>query len=500
MTPALLHEAILGAADAHRDRTALVDGDIRLSYEELAAGAQRARDQLVARGVAPGDRVAFVADNSAAYLIATLGTWMASAVPATAYPSSGRSELDYVLDNAAPVLVLVDRARRDVVAAVAGRLEIALLDELVEDGPTARSPGAPEADAPALICYTSGTTARPKPVMHSHAGLTAAAEAYASVWRITADDRMLVCLPMAWVYGLVTASVVTLVRGGTVVILPHFNPVRVVETIERERVTVFPGVTTMFTKLVHYAAAGRDVDLRSLRFCVAGGEPRNEATFDRWRELTGCAVHDVYAASECFPVVTYDPHDDPEPRRGSAGRLVPGAQMRLCDPAGADVAAGEVGEAFWRAPALMLGYNGEPALTRAAVTDDGWYRTGDYVRVDDEGYVYVVGRVTDMIIRGGSNVSPAEVEAVLSEHPHVAEVAVVGLPDPEYGERVAAAVVVTDGVRLDEQAIATFLAGRLAPYKRPTVVRQVDNLPRNATGKVVRRDVARLLADSVAAS
>jgi long-chain acyl-CoA synthetase len=175
--------------------------------------------------------------------------------------------------------------------------------------------------------------------------------------------------------------------------------------------------------------------------------------------------------------------------------------MRLRDPAGVEVGAGEVGEAFWRAPALMLEYHGEPELTRTALTDDGWYRTGDYVRVDDEGYVYVVGRVTDMIIRGGSNVSPAEVEAVLSEHPQVVDVAVVGLPDAEYGERVAAAVVVADGARLDEEAIAEFLAGRLAPYKRPTLVREVDDIPRNASGKIVRRDVAaRLRSESVPAT
>jgi long-chain acyl-CoA synthetase len=316
------------------------------------------------------------------------------------------------------------------------------------------------------------------------------------------QDATLVCLPMAWVYGLVTASVVTFLRGGTVVILPHFNPVRVVDAIEAERVTVFPGVTTMFMKLVRYASeAGRSADLRSLRFCVAGGEPRNEPAFEQWRALTGCAVHDVYAASECFPVVTYDPQVDPEPRRGSAGRLVEGARMRLLDAAGRDVADGDVGEAFWRAPAQMLGYFGEPELTRAVLTDDGWYRTGDHVRVDPEGYVYVVGRLSDMIIRGGSNVSPVEVESVLSEHPLVAEVAVVGLPDPEYGEVVAAAIVTTAGEHVDEDDVAAFLAPRLAPYKVPTLVREVSEIPRNASGKILRRDVAaRLRAGSVPAS
>jgi long-chain acyl-CoA synthetase len=211
-------------------------------------------------------------------------------------------------------------------------------------------------------------------------------------------------------------------------------------------------------------------------------------------------VHDVYCASECFPVVATDPLLDPEPRPGSAGRVVPEAEMRVVDESGADVPDGEIGEALWRGPAFMLEYWREPELTAAAFTEDGWYRSRDYTRIDEDGYVFVTGRVSDMIIRGGSNVSPAEVEAVLREHPGVADVAVVGLPDPEYGERVAAAIVLKPAGQFDEPGYLQLCEARLAPYKIPSVFRRFDDLPRNVNGKVLRRDLRPALMGDPAAA
>lgn len=500
----VLAEAILSIAGDAPGRTALVAGERRLDYGELRERATALARGLRAAGLGPGERVVVVAQNSPEYLVGALATWLAGGVYATVYPASGPSELEYVLTNARPRLVLAERERIDgVAAAMAATGCEAGLHVLADGGPEGLPAPAGEeplepvdADSPALICYTSGSTARPKPVVHSHAGLVSAARAYAKVLRVGEHDRALVCLPMAWVYGLVSTSMATLVSGGAVVVLPRYNPVQVVEAIEAEQVTFLPGVTTMYVKLVDYVATlARRPSLRSLRLCISGGEPRNEPVFERWREITGCPVHDVYCASECFPVVAYDPERDPRPRPGSAGRVVPEAEMRVVDETGADVAPGEVGEALWRGPALMAGYWEEPELTRSAFTEDGWYRSRDYTRIDDEGYVYVTGRVSDMIIRGGSNVSPAEVEAVLSEHPDVADVAVVGLPDPEYGERVAAALVLRPDRRLDERELARLCESRLAPFKVPTLYRELPEIPRNANGKIMRRDVAPLLQD-----
>jgi long-chain acyl-CoA synthetase len=252
----------------------------------------------------------------------------------------------------------------------------------------------------------------------------------------------------------------------------------------------------MFAKLVEFMgpeAAG--AGMSSLRLCVSGGEPRNEPAFALWRKLTGCPVHDVYCASECWPVVTYDPTAEPEPVNGSAGVVVPGARMRVLDESGGEVPAGETGVGLWRAPALMLGYWKEPELTAGALTNDGWYRSGDFVRVDAAGHVYVMGRASDLIIRGGSNVSPAEVEHVLGRHPDIAESAVAGIPDPVYGEQVAAAIVVVPGGRFDPDGFADFCAAELAGYKIPTVFREFEALPRGATGKVSRTRLGALLAE-----
>lgn len=496
-----LNEAIEAVAAEQPDGIAAVGGGRRISYRQLVDAAHELADRLAAAGVRPRDRVAICAENSPEYLIATLAIWRVDAIVATIYASSGLSELGYVLANAAPRLVLADPPRRAIMeqAIAAGGHRVAIA-EITGDG---RFEGLPPAtgtfEPPSIdagnatsICYTSGTTAHPKPVAHSYAGLLASSRSSASVWRMSADDAVLVSLPMAWLYGLVTAAMVALVSGATVVSLPRFNPVHVLAAIEDERVTVMPVVVTMIVKLVSLCHELEAVpDLSSLRFCVSGGEPRREAVFDEWWRLSGCPVHDVYAASECFPVITYNPEQDPTPHPGAAGRVVPGSAMRVLAPDGTEVDPGEVGEAFWRGPALMLGYWEEPAMTDVALTPDGWYRSRDLVRVDEDGYVFVVGRASEMIIRGGINISPAEIEAALREHPSITDVAVLGLPDAEYGEAVAAAVVLTDGQELDPGAMADFCASRVASSKVPTLWRQFAVLPRNATGKVLRRELAK---------
>jgi long-chain acyl-CoA synthetase len=497
----LLWHEVAGFASRTPQHPAIISDDATITYAELVALAAERGAQLAAAGVAVGDRVALVAGNSPSYLVWAFAIWRAGAVLATVYPESSDGELDYILSNARATCVIADASRTGVVTdAVARSARSIAVYTIDAHGHAAGLPPAgplPELDvdpdAVALICYTSGSSAAPKPVAHSHRGLAGACRTYARAWRMTQTDRTLVCLPMAWIYGLLSASLVTLVAGGTVVPLARFNPVRVIDAIERHAVTVFPGVTTMYVKIVSYLKeAHRRPQLTSLRFNVSGGEPRNEAVFDEWVALGGLPVLDSYCASECLPAITYDPDVDPEPRPGSAGRVVPGAAMKVVDQQGAPVTAGKVGLALWRSPGMMVGYWNEPELTEAAMTPDGWYKTGDYVRVDEDGYVFIVGRATDMIIYGGTNVSPVEVEAALTSDPRIAEAAVVGLPDSEYGQIVAAAVVTADGSRLSEDDLTRLCAARLAVYKIPKVFVQVDQLPRGATGKVKRRDAAAL--------
>ncbi|MEU2286806.1 class I adenylate-forming enzyme family protein [Streptomyces sp. NPDC013178] len=487
-------------ADAQPANTAVIDGETHTTYGELIEEIDRRAARLATAGLRPGDRVALVAENSAHFLISAFAVWTAHGVLATVYPSTANEDLRYTLDNADPALVLADHSTVDAVRLAAPDRPVALIDEAVFAPPTVRSgtlPNPPEvSEQLSLICYSSGTTSRPKAIMLSGAALYNGARTYAEVWRLTSADRTVVCLPMAWLYGLDSTSMSTLLAGGTVIALRRARPQLIAEAVEHYGATFLPGVTTIFTKLVnHLDTSGERPDLSSLRLTVSGGEPRNEVAFRRFAELTGRPVHDNFCASECFPLITYDPVADPYPVPGSAGKLTPRSELRILAADGGEVPVGEVGEAFSRGAGLMLGYWRDSAQTAQALTPDGWYRTKDLVRMDEDGYVYVVGRLSDMIIRGGSNVSPAEVERALREHPDVRDAGVVGLPDSVYGQAVAAAVVPENEGEFDADAIRRDLAEHLAAYKVPTVLVPVDHLPTNSTtGKIDRRAVAVLIA------
>ncbi|MBB6627583.1 acyl--CoA ligase [Nocardioides sp. KIGAM211] len=482
-------------AAKHADHVALIDGERRITFAQLVDELGDRAQTLTAAGVKAGDRIVLVAENSADYLISLFATLKAGAVPATVYPSSGRGDLEYSITSADPVLVMVDDATVDTVRDV---LPDGVPWVRVDGGfdvPAVRHDAAPtpELREPLyLICYSSGTTSRPKAIMLSSENMFNGIETYAEVWHLGEHDTTVVALPMAWMFGLATTTMATLLGGGTVVILRRARPDIILNAITTHSATFMPGVATMFSKLVeHIEGLDTKPDLSSLRLCISGGEPRNEKSFARWTKLTGCPVHDTFCSTECFPLITYDPIADPLPVPGSAGKLVPRSMMRVVDEHGADVAPGEVGEALANGPGMFLGYWNDEATSRAAVTEDGWYRQGDLVRVDEDGYVYVVGRLSDLIIRGGSNVSPAEVEAVLREHPSVQSIAIVGQPDAMYGERVVAAVVLAAGHELDASALKSFAKDRLSAFKVPSDYVTLAELPVNSTtGKVNRKAVA----------
>ena len=484
------------------ETAAIIDGDRTIAYGELVRTMNARAEAMSGGGLRPGDRVALVAENSADYLASAFAVWQAGGVLATIYPASGAEDLAYCLVGSDAALALADRRT---VGAVRAAAPEGLPVSVIDDGFAVhhvRDSAAPDLEGlrvpPALICYSSGTTSRPKAIMLAASALYNGALTYAQVWRVTRADRTIVCLPMAWLYGLASTSMMTLLAGGTVIALRRAHPALITDAIVRYRATLLPAVSTIFAKLAgHLEAAEELPDLSSLRFCVSGGEPRNEAAFARWTRFTGCPVHDTFCSSEYFPLITYDPAADPQPRPGAAGKVVPRAEMKIVDAAGAEVPAGETGEALARGPGLMLGYWRDPEQTRAVLTEDGWYRTKDLVRMDESGYVYVVGRLSDMIIRGGSNVSPAEVERILREHPSVRDASVVGLPDATYGQRVAAAVVAEDPGSFDQEAVAAFCAARLASYKLPSTYTVVAELPQNpTTGKVDRRRVAAALQEA----
>ncbi|WP_183408107.1 class I adenylate-forming enzyme family protein [Nocardioides pocheonensis] len=488
--------AFAAVARRQPDHVALIDEGRNVTFGELQDEIERRAAALLGAGLRSGDRVALVAESSAEFLATALAVWRSRGVLVTIYPSSARDDLEYALDSSDPVLVVASQGvDHDLLVAASKGTPVASLESFAPvkvRGDTAPNP-ADLREPLSLICFSSGTTSRPKAIMLSARAVQNCADTYGEVWHFGPDDRGIVCLPMAWMYGLASTSLALLLSGATVIVVRRARPELLLEAIANGRATFLAGVTTTFTKLVHHLEdSSLDADaLGSLRLCVSGGEPRNEDAFERWRRLSGVPVFDAYCSSECLPLVTYDPWIDSEPVAGAAGRLVPRARLKIVGRDGAEVPRGEVGEALSSGPGIMLGYWHDPDLTREVLTDDGWYRTRDLVRVDHEGYVYVVGRLSDVIIRSGVNISPAEVERVVRLHPGVGEVAVLGLPDEIHGQRVVAAVV--PRAMLDVSELDQHVRGHLTGYKVPSEYVVVDSLPVNATGKIDRRSLAAAL-------
>jgi long-chain acyl-CoA synthetase len=481
------------------EQLAVVDEDGSWTYASLAEDVRDRSEALVAAGILPGHRVALIAESSGGYLAAALAVWRAGAVVVTIYPSSSSDDLQYAVADSDPALIILgDDFDLSLLGALADVIPVARLSETGLPAVRADTASNPDGlrEPLHLICFSSGTTSRPKAIMLSATAILNCARTYAEVWHLSPDDKGIVCLPMAWMYGLASTSLALLHGGGTVIVVRRARPEMIAEAARRYGATFLAGVANTFARIVREAEAGT-VDagsFASLRLCISGGEPRNEPAFERWSTLTGTAVLDAYCSSECLPLVTYDPEQDSRPRPGSAGKVVPRSRLRIVDPKGHDVATGETGEALSTGPGLMLGYWHDEAETAAALTEDGWFRTRDLVRVDEDGYVHVVGRLSDLIIRAGVNISPAEVERVLRSHPDVVDVAVVGLPDELYGQQVVAAVVPRQGSRLDRAEVEAFAREHLTPYKVPTGVVFVKTLALNANGKVSRRDVAAQLS------
>lgn len=473
---------------------AMIDGDRTLTYADLDAEVERRADGLRAAGLRAGHRVALVAESSAEFVATSLAVWRAGGVLVTIYPSSGPEDLKYALRSSDPALVVLQSTLdRRVVEAALGSTPITTVEEFAPS--QVRTDTIPNPvglrEPLSMICFSSGTTSHPKAIMLTARAVRNCADTYGEVWHLGPKDRGVVCLPMAWMYGLASTTLALLLSGATVVVVRRARPELLTHAIEEHRATFLAGVATTYVKLVQYgerSGTPRE-SLGSLRLCISGGEPRNEPAFDRWRAQSGVAVLDAYCSSECLPLVTYDPDTDPVPKPGSAGKLVPRAKLKIVDGAGVEVPVGEVGEGFSSGPGLMLGYWGDPASSKEVLTDDGWYRTKDLLRMDADGYVYVVGRLSDVIIRAGVNISPAEVERVIRMHPNVDDVAVVGLPDDVYGQRVVAVVVASAPVETAE--LGLLVGDHLTAYKAPGEYVFVDHLPIIATtGKIDRRALA----------
>ena len=482
------------SATAQPDRAAIRLDDLTVSYQQLSDAARRLASLLAAGGVGPGDRVGLMMPNIPAFPVAFYGALMAGAVVVPMNPLLKSREVAYYLGDSGARLLFAwrDFASEAAKGAAEVGAEVIQVDDadlssaLAGHRPDAVSVAADDTDD-AVILYTSGTTGQPKGAQLTHGGLARNAQLTAeTLLQNHSDDVMMGCLPLFHVFGLTCGLNATVLAGGTLTLLPRFDAAKALDIIARDRVTIFEGVPTMYAGMLHHSAAD-SADTTSLRLCVSGGAAMPVEILRGFEQKFGCVILEGYGLSETSPVASFN-HPDRPRKPGSIGTPVEGVEMRLVSDAGGVVPAGEVGEIAIRGHNLMKGYWGKPEATADAIPD-GWFRTGDLGRVDDDGYYYIVDRKKEMIIRGGYNVYPREVEEALHEHPAVAEVAVIGIPHAELGEEVGAAVALKPGADATPAELQQFVKDRVAAYKYPRRVWLVDSLPKGPTGKILRREV-----------
>jgi malonyl-CoA/methylmalonyl-CoA synthetase len=441
---------------------------------ELDEASRRVAARLHHVGLRPGDRLLLSAATSVELVEAHVGALRLGLVVIPANTAYRERELAHLVTDATPAAAVVDEPERAawVRRAAGGRTLVVGPEVDLPDGPPVEV-DAPSPDDPALLCYTSGTTGAPKGAVLSHANVLASAQSVRLAWRWSADDRLVLALPLFHFHGLGVGLHGTLLAGASVVLLPRFDPDSVLDAAADHGATLFFGVPTMYARL---AASPRLPELSRLRLCVSGSAPLPPALFERIEAGSGQRLLERYGTTESGMNVS-SPHDG-ERRPGTVGLPLPGVELRLADD----------GEILVRGPSVFSGYWGNPAATDDTLDADGWFRTGDIGELDGAGYLRIVGRAKELIITGGLNVYPREVEEVLTTHPAVAEAAVVGTPDDEWGEIVTAFVVPTGEAPSPEDLLA-HCSRDLAPFKRPRTIHFVPTLPRNALGKILRHEL-----------
>jgi long-chain acyl-CoA synthetase len=490
----IVRGALAGLTDREAVRQAAIrQGDRVLSYAELARAAGQVASLLRGEGVRRGDRVAVMLPNVAAFPVLAYGTLAAGAVVVPMNPLlKGREVAHYLGDSGARLMFAWEPAAAEAAkgAAEAGARVIPVADAdaaALRTGEPLADWADPDDDDDAIILYTSGTTGTPKGAQLTHGSLRRNAELTArTLIRTGPDDVIMGCLPLFHSFGLTCGLNAAMTSGACLTLLPRFDPVAALEMIASDRVTVFEGVPTMYAAMLHHPA--RDLaELSWLRVCVSGGAAMPVEVLRGFEATFGCVILEGYGLSETSPVASFN-HPDRERKPGSIGTPIEGVEMRLVDSDGKDVPPGEVGEIAIRGHNVMKGYWKHPEATAEAIPD-GWFRTGDLARTDSDGYFFIVDRKKELIIRGGYNVYPREVEEALYEHPSVAEVAVVGIPHDSLGEEVGAAVALKPGASVTPEELREFAKERVAGYKYPRQVWLVDQLPKGPTGKILRRSV-----------
>lgn len=493
-------------AKENAEKTAYFFMDQHVSYAEFDGAVTKFASGLAQLGVQKGDHIALLLGNSPHFVIALYGAMRLGATVIPINPIYTPDEIGYIVTNG------------DVKAIVALDLLVPMAEKMgsllpkvenyiiCESDPTKKmefpantkmksfssvvSSGRIEFEGPelleddvAVILYTSGTTGRQKGAMLTHKNLYSNAKDIGDYLKMNSDDMVITTLPMFHVFSLSVVVNAPLISGSTIIIVPKFSPKDIFRLIKKYQATVFAGVPTMYNFLYQYPE-GNPSDFSSLRLCISGGSSLPVALLKNFEKKFNVFVSEGYGLSEASPVTCFNPLDRPR-KAGSIGTNIIHVENKVVNELGEELPPGQVGELVVRGPNVMKGYYNMPEETAVTIRD-GWLYTGDLAKMDEEGYFYIVDRKKDMVIVGGFNVYPREVEEVLYEHPDVVEAAVIGVPDPEQGE-VVKCFVVRKNDALTEAVLMEYCKQHLAKYKLPHSIEFIEELPKNTTGKILRR-------------
>jgi long-chain acyl-CoA synthetase len=477
------------------DRTAFKLDDVELTYAMLDEGSARVAALLRSKGIEPGDRVGLMMPNVPYFPAIYYGILRAGAVVVPMNVLLKAREVSFYLEDPGAKLVFAwgdfaeaaeagaEQAGTEVILVKPGEFE-ELLAAHDPDTDVAERAG----DDTAVILYTSGTTGKPKGAELTHSNLLRNCRGVSSdLAEFTEDDVLLGALPLFHSFGQTCTMNAGVCVGATITMLPRFDPEKALDILGRDRVTIFQGVPTMYNAMLHSGSAD-DADCSTLRLCMSGGAAMPAELMRAFEEKFECIILEGYGLSETSPVASFN-HPDRDRKPGSIGTPIEGVEMQVWDDDGNELPQGEVGEIVIRGHNIMKGYWNREEANREAITDDGWFRTGDMAKVDEDGYFFIVDRKKDLIIRGGYNVYPREIEEVLYEHPAIQEAAVVGVPHDELGEEVGAAVVLCQGESLEADDVKRYVKEQVAAYKYPRQVWFVDELPKGPTGKILKREI-----------
>jgi long-chain acyl-CoA synthetase len=471
-------------------------GDAELTYAELDERSARVATLLAEKGLRPGDRVGVMLPNVPEFPVSYYGVLRAGGVVVPMNVLLKRREIAFYLEDSGARLLLAwhgfaTDARDGAADAGAELIEVepeTFAELLDAHEPRSELTETDEEDT-AVILYTSGTTGKPKGAELTHFNLSRNADiASRTTCVISEGDVVLGALPLFHSFGQTVSMNASLRVGATLTMLPRFDPAEALETMQRDRVTHFYGVPTMYGALLHHPGR-EELDTSALRTCITGGASMPVEILRGFEEAFGCVVLEGYGLSETSPVSSSN-HPDMERKPGSIGTPLEEVEMKVVDEDDNEVARGEVGEIVIRGHNIMKGYWQRPEATAEAMRG-GWFHSGDMARVDEEGYFFIVDRKKDLIIRGGYNVFPREVEEILYEHPKIREAAVLGIPHEQLGEEVGAAVVLHEGEQLEPEEVSAYVKERIAAYKYPREVWFLDDLPKGPTGKILKREIER---------